>query len=278
MSDAFVRLAKHLRDTRLEQKLSQEFVAQAAGISVKTLQRAELQGVMSAETAKALCAVLKIDPDLPKAPVKPALFYQPKPIWALYQQALRDTKPIVLMTIMSALILGVMGSGALMMEGNPNKLSLFDFFFILVIAFFLALGVLAGFCYLLRFCELYHIEQRRQRVYALKPTLDALLKDLQHLIEDPALTFEQSLESMNTHLKAAYDLTKSLPSGDLNMLSLRYMENDLTRGISPRKKLMDYLRAQEVAITLVFQPTPALEYDFDQEVRRLRQNVSVFAG
>lgn len=51
--------AERIRELRNEQGLSQETLAEAAGLSVRTIQRVESRGLASGETAMALAAVFK---------------------------------------------------------------------------------------------------------------------------------------------------------------------------------------------------------------------------
>ncbi len=280
MSDSFVRLAQRLRDTRLEQKLSQEFVAQAAGISVKTLQRAELQGVMSAETAKALRAVLNIEENtVSQALPKHKILFSPKPKKDILKNFLKNVGSMALFLSIFPGLPGLICfvnsfDQTLSLESQRNY-----FFFSKV--FFFVYGVSMLWCSLL-FKKVADQERnddlRKQRIYAILPTLTGLLDTIKQTIENPQMTAPEAVSALERQVQEVFQHHQRLETHDLDLRPLLYFYEDLTRGLSPRKRWKDYVRAQQAAFTLVFEDNPRLKGDLEQEIRRFHAQTGFFVG
>lgn len=279
MSDHFVRLAQVFRETRLERKLSQEYLAQAAGISLRTLQRAEREGVMSAETAKALGAVLSIDTDQPLP--QPVMLDAPVAfVPATYRDLLKKTFPVDREVYLFISFLYLFLPGLMLLAGLFRGFDGFSWenFWQLTFVWTLFGSIFVLWEFSDSFSKNVALNQKRRRVSKAQPFWHHTLADMQEALQDPALSFQQAQKILNEKMEAlSENATMHLQEDDLSMQPLLYLQEDMKRGLSPRKTLGDYLRAQQGLIQAVFDPDRRLHKDLDAELDRLQRKVSLFA-
>ncbi len=280
MSDHFLRLGQRFRETRQERKLDQKYVANAAGISLRTLQRAELEGVMSAETAKAVGAVLSIDTDQPlPTPMGFDLpeVSPPRRLFEILKTTLQEGKGIyVRILIYSWLFVLLVSTIRSATVVGPQTSVLFSFWVICYMGIFLGI-LLSTPIYLNTLYDTLVWQDRVTRLSITAPMLQTTLHTLQSALQDPSLSFQQLSEHVQEQVYAVHTYLKDHPD-TFAITPLLYLQEDMRRGISPRKTLVEYLRAQHGILRAGFDPDPRLQEDLADELQRLKQRVSVFAG
>ncbi len=259
-----LRLGQVLREERLAQKLSQEYVAEAAGLSAKTVRRAENQGLITAETLKAICSVLKISSDdidrqaQKPAPVQNQLIPSPQhPFSVLKEYQALILLNLIIWPICLAMLLYSISTD----YETANFWAIICWLNALFSTFMLSRDLRTSFKDLLRynrFCDHYL-------------DLHKALKNMRHTIDDHSLTAREASQRLSAQ-RTVFLETAILPSStpDRTLQPLQLLDEDIQRGVSPRKFWHRYLVAQQAELRLLVQASPRLQQDLDLEIQQLR--------
>ncbi len=271
-------LAQSLRQERLRQQLSQDSVADEAGLSIRTLQRAENQGLVSPESLEAICTVLKISTsDLIKDATKPlasplaTINFTPTSrhrfFWLFFFHTHLDLLciPLFIMAIYPLpYVLGIWptsnitGMWGMMLTGGSVSLIPIVFSWI---------GSKGW----------WDDDRQKYQLFQQSTTFFSLLDEMESVANDATQKPQQAATHLLALMARFEDQNRSiLPTTDpvLKTHLLDYLKEDLDRGVSPRKNWATYIIAQRTSLRLIFEKNTRLQEDLAIEEKRLREGLA----